>query len=1090
MANNKTEIVGIPLNGKLNMNKNQELIDPTNKMFNDVNAPIYGGNLSNLYTASIGNGYRSIFDKHANRYQPTNVSPAGIKMEKYGTGDDSERILNYEGHFVLTECKNAPYNFEQAVITSFSSSGYHGFTPSYTVIGTYTDTSTSGFSVVVAKYTVSFDRSGNPTYSDASVINSYTGGSFGLFQIIQHTLRKIGNDIYLFYVSKFIDNSSYKLSVIKMTTSGSAVFDTSAEFRFRGTASNGNYFDAAVVGDGSRIDASCQIIVSADMGGWLGITVLNKKQVGECTHKSLGWYNFYLSGSTLAYCMVRPAPGSFTKIRYKMNDSGDIVADHTQTVGIDDQYVGIFCDDSTWAYIAYTYSDSRVAKHSTDDNYVAMASNLYGQAAGNSISGTNNAIVDFSNPDDELDDTFAHLKYLIWPTLVTNQRHHRFMVSGPGIWKGNKTSGTSMMIDNAIKASLHLSGMQSSIAIPTETDAWSNDEDESNSLWVRRFAESDGIYNSQGSRINISNSKFNVLFNYKQGYVSGISYSNGSKDVGTLVSEWDSINDDFYIQSEAYTDGYYWVMWKDCKSNTIKVCHTVNDPFYEMEDYGFIMDIVADRYIIFNTTAYLNCYDIETGKKGHWGSDWNDRILYGVETAQFSDGTLELYSKVYDGDKSTAAAFYKTATVGSGIDVAYQSQKTFTPSKIMPYNSYQRFYSRNAYIIDGSLPIGKIDIFMSQGASAPSYKTSVIGNSRYNGTGTSSWDGALEGTTYPITSSGTALYNMPLVGVKFINSFSGKFAIKIGDTGYSIQYDGIRPVALYNTTSMVDNIEDFFIIQSQYYAVVNDYICAVSYSSSNILNGIEQIVNVNGMQFIGAFPSVAYFYSPSSRSIYAFTGDADLQLFVQTDKITNINCWCYAPNNEWIYLATNNGLYIMTQQNVFRAETAISYLFSNYWKMFSTDKEFNIVESNSGSCRRIAIDKEDDSLYDRNDVYVETAYYGPGDMRQDVIDTWYIKVYKNGIDSGSVEVLSKTLSDIEVRNNKTLSAFLTSDMFDTNGSYLIRYQPENPIGQGQSLQVRSKFPISYIGYSHKVDSTVMPAVNTEETGYIAVKDII
>ena len=1082
MANNKTTITSIPLTSKINMNKNREVIEPNSDMFNDVNAPIYGGNLSNLYYKSWGNGYRSLIDKHGNRYQPTNTNPAGIKLQKFDSNyEENDRILLYDKHFVLTELKNAPYDFDQAIITSFSGSADHGYSPTYNVMGIKLDADSTKTTLQLCKFTVTFDN-GEPTYHGTEVIRTYGAGGFNFYSVISSTIRKIADNYFLIYVDKLLSSPNYRLNVVKLAADGTEIASDSIAFKFRGTANSTNYYDASAEGWGSQIDSTCQIIVSANMGGWIGITVLNKKQIGECTHKNLGWFNANLAttGSlSLQSCLIRPAPSSFTKRRAKVNNSGTIEYEGTEARSISDQYVGIFCDDSTWSYIAFTYCDEKVAKHSADENYWAFASNLYGQGRSATITGTSQAVIEFTNNDEELVGTFSHMKTAIWPTLVTNQRHHRFVLSGPSTWSNQKTSGSSYMIDNASNVSLRLCGMQSALAIPTEDNLWS-DSDNKSSLWYNRFVDSNGIYNSQGSRVTISGSRFNVLFNYKQGYVSGISYSPDSNTVGTLITEWDSINDDFYIQSENYAAECYWVMWKDCKTKTIKVCHTVNDPFYEMDKEDRAMQIVADRYVIFNTTAYLNCYDIETGKKGHWGSDWNDRVLYGVQAAIYDGTYLTLYSGAYSNDKSTAAAYSKTATTGSGIDVAYQSQKTFAPSKLLPYNTYQRFYTRNAYIIAGYTPVGKIDLFMSQSSSAPLYKTSIIGNDSDGGTGTPSWDGALEGTTYPITSGGTALYNPPLVGTKFINSFAGKYGVVIGDTGYSIQYDGVRPVGLYNTTSMVDNIETFFIIQSQYYAVINDYICAVSYSSSNILNGIEQIVNVNGMQFIGALPSVAYFYSPAARSIYAFTGDSDLQLFVQTDLVKKISSYCYAPNNEWIYLLTNNGLYVLTQQNVFRTDEWDS---EYTWRIFATDQDYNIIESNSGSCRKVAIDKEDDG-YDRLNVKVATAFFGPGDMKQDNIDTWYIRVYKNGIgNNGSVWVCSKTLSNNKVVNNGTLVVSITADMWDENDSYTIRYQPENPIGLGQSLIVDSRYPIAAISYSHQADSTATPIIRNEPTVY-------
>lgn len=1107
MANNKNPIVSVSLSSKLNMNKNREVIEPNSDMLNDVNSPIYGGNLANLFYKPYGNSYRSLIDKHGDGYYPTNVEPKGV-VKINPNNSNSERILDYDHHFVLNEFKNAPFDFDQAIVRSVAVSS-HGESATYMVNGLYTD----GDLLKLGEYTADFDADGNVRYlSQESRTLEISSSEFP----VNYTLRKLENNEYIVIVvarNKSIVSNTYSLYTIRLTQYGVPYTGTPIPitFKLNGTSSESSktFFDSGVIGDGTRIDNSFQIILSSMLGEnntyktW-GISILNKKQIGECTHKSLGFANFMMyfinniPAPALNQVKICPSIQNFRYQNWKLNDTGEIVEDSSDSGDRniqENQCWGIFVDESTLVMQAFTFNDSNVPKYSSDDNYMGMMADF-----GNSnfqisesqivrpLHWDNNSLVELVNPDDYLSNTFGHMLRAIWPSLSTNQRHHRFMISGSSTWPNNgNICGTAYMIDSTLPGvSLRLPGMQSTLSIPTDKTMWESGDASVSSLWNKRYEEIAGIYNSQGSRVTIKNSKFNVLFNYRQGYVSGISWSKDPYSVGTLITEWDSVDDGFFIQSASYNSGNdHWVLWKDCKSKTLKACITSSDPYYEEDLRERAMTIVGDRYVLFNTGAYYNCYDIETGKKGHWGSDWNDRVLYGVQMVVNNGSQYNIYSRAMNSDKTTKAAFARTATVASGVDVAYLSQKTFTPSKLFPYQTYQRLYTRNAIPIGAGVPSdAKVDLFMSQSSTAPVYKTSVKGIFGANGQSIQTWDGSLEGTTYPLSSSGTALNNMPITGLKFINSFSGKFGVKIGNTAYSIQYDGTRPIALYNLTSMVDDVKEFFIVQSQYYAVINDYICAISYNSNSSINGIEQIVNITGMQFIGALPSVAYFYSPAAKSIYAFTGDADLQLFVQTDLITEVTTWAYAPNNEWIYLATNNGLYVITQQNVFRN----TYFEYDPFRIFATDKGYNVLETKYGQKYLIGIDKIDETGWYIFDVVAETVYFGPGDMGTSNIDCWYVKVYKGGLsNNGYVTLSSKTVNNNSVVENNRLRVQVSSDMWTSNDTYTIRYQPENPIGQGQSLKITSSYPIAAIMYSTKDEFVQTPVVQNENAAVLDFK---
>ena len=465
--------------------------------------------------------------------------------------------------------------------------------------------------------------------------------------------------------------------------------------------------------------------------------------------------------------------------------------------------------------------------------------------------------------------------------------------------------------------------------------------------------------------------------------------------------------------------------------------------------------------MLIRCVADENIYDTLQKKWAKFANDWNNRMFFGYSNIQKRDLLMQpLENQTYTYMKYSATVQYKeswatSGAVAAGYDVAYQKEKGFAPSRLFAYTSLSGIVlgQVNAYGYKLTSDNG-LDVFASSGTSSPSYRNTLFGN------GVSSCVSNLAGSTYPITSSGSAYFNIPIIESEIVNSYNGKYGLKIGNTVYTIAYDGVRPIALYNTASIVDTVDEFFIVQSQYYAVINGYIAALSYSSSNTISGVEQIVDVTGMKFIGAFPSCAYFYSPAARSIYAFTGDADLQLFCNTDRITEVYNSQYFPQNEWIVLGTNDGAYLMTQNNTFRLRN-----FGRVKRMFGTDDEYVVLvlDDTDNSNVYLSLSKLDG--FETLPIELETAFFGEGDMKTSTIDEWYIRVFKGDEDyNGKIRCTGRTLTNIVKDNTTVVEETLTKEKFDANDNAFITYRPEFNRALGQSFKIVSDYPVAYLGF--------------------------
>ena len=1097
MANNKAEITTLPLSSKLNMNKSKGTINTSYDMFNDCNAPIFGGNLSPMFDERISDNM-GVYDKHGDLWT---VDSSGIKR-------NNELILPVENSaanksFDIYEFKECPYNFDQAILIHNANEPL--FTSEFSSQYISQGSKSKYFQIngLVGGYLqngiVYLKRCPRIIYTDGSenlgkAERSYSNGGLVPWIDIAHDTQYDSYPTLAFRLFKHGGEYTWSLVEVKSAGAGDncslylkittydyvSIQNTSITainlHKLNGKDKWDNEPNSSKFGAVSGLADSPQIIISKHFDSYYGITILNHRQIGKNGFKDCRFCNVVVNDNSFSI-------------------AGDDVRIQTGNTNWN-----IFVDDSYQVCPAVTYHDDIYGGLNLSELVTSGQVGFGGHLmSGTSLSSnvlTVNAYYNETVFNGSLTN-FGVLSGLIIPSLVTNQRRHRFMVAGPMCYQSPGynngklfVTGSSYGYDSMNFGPIRAMGMQSTLTLPSDLTSWTgigvDSEGEpiidANSLWLKRDEVDAAANNAQGAMAQIGSTKFRVLFNYTQGFVSGVSWAQDGNSIGTLMSQWDSIDDSFYI--EGYDNGTeQMVMWKDARSGHIMFCSTIdvnNDDlvpwFYK---YQHVLRIVADRYVVWNSGNCVNCYDIETGKKGHWSSDWNNRILSGFSS-----------SNVTNDDAKIPNYFYTSASTASGVDVAYLTTKSFTPSQLLSYNPYQSIVVgfEKAIGVGG----GKVDFFASSGTSSPIYKTSFIWAG--SGLGTTI-NGQLDGVVYPVISTGGAYYNYPMPSTEFVKSFAGRFATKINGIGYSMVYDGIRPVGLYNSSSMVDNIEEFFIINSQYYAIVNDVICAISYNTNYVLNGIDQIIDVNGLQFIGAFPSCAYFYSPSSHSIYAFTGDADLQLFVQSDKITDIYWHLYAPNNEWIYLNTNNGLYILTQNNVFRMadiykpnDSSLDFdeaCFIGY----STDKNYNVLGfltgGQSAEFYKLNMDYTGWDSAKNNKVIIKSAFYGPGDMQQEIFDAWYIKIANPNHDNMNIKVQTKLIRDNKVVSNQQDVYKPSNEDLDENDNYIIRYQPNDQRpALASAIEIESTVPINSISVSHSPNSTFI--YNNEK--YVTAKD--
>lgn len=525
--------------------------------------------------------------------------------------------------------------------------------------------------------------------------------------------------------------------------------------------------------------------------------------------------------------------------------------------------------------------------------------------------------------------------------------------------------------------------------------------------------------NLQGSRYSEKNCK--ILYN--DGYISGISYSENKHECGTLLTTWNSVDTESYIDLQ---DDY--VVFKQ-NNNWTKI---------SIVDNPTDIRLIEKRFILINTTDYFNCYDTVLNKMTHYATDWNNRTLGWIS-----------------GDADTTLHCYVT---GENINFS-QSDNTLV-STIWPYHSY----AYSGYLAYNNVYSDKaeIELYYAENSTPVYVNTTKSGviyfNSKYIVN-----DSVL---TYP-TYSTSNIYINPDYFAEYIQTGVNQDFIVNNNAAYKLYYyNTTTPVLIASTSSYINNMETLFVIQSMAYGIFDNKIYTLTFNN-NVYSAAEAIIDITGLKYCGNTPTTAYFYSPANKSFYGFTGDCNLTLVQEASKISNVYGVYYNTATQTICVATDVGLLLIGVNN-----TALLDYKDVKNIFFSNNGSLYVIDGNN--MYQISQDYVED--YDVAPIILDTGLYGSGDNKLLTVDKWKIRLYSEHHLNGSFKILSYILSDegnIETEEN-TIEIKSTDwdNLFDTT---LISYTPKYNKGVGIGVKIQSDFAISEMIASYTIDN------NTQQT---------
>lgn len=564
------------------------------------------------------------------------------------------------------------------------------------------------------------------------------------------------------------------------------------------------------------------------------------------------------------------------------------------------------------------------------------------------------------------------------------------------------------------------------------------------------------VFTVGGYRVSARGTNFNLLYNVYSGNIialTGISYSKSDDEIGTLLTPINQIDDSFYV---AVNDKN--IIYRNNLGRYYKI---------SIEDGNEIKAILDDRFIVVNTTSYFNCWDSLLNKAYHYATDENGRLMFGSANPSYFTGANSAGSISYT--RYTAAAINASVTYSINSVVGASIRKEAFTGFILPMATRTRVTVGEEMAIKCRAPLTSesqpIDIYYSGISTSDitcKYRYSVY-------VGPELVDRLIKKDLYnSVYSIGVSSYPLvpPSFFAEYINGQGNNDMVKEGQTASVLVYSGALPILSYSigTTSFAnfDSAIDFFVLQGQFYAFMNDKIYSVIYSSGAITNS-DAIIDARGMKFLGNNPMIAFFYSPSKRAIYSFTGDANLQHIYDASKYKRIGYDADSEYRHWydegsqsIFCATDFGLLVFGPKNTYCYED---------WKnvtnvQFSSDSITHIT--NDGMTYNLSYYPQEE--YTAKPLDFETAFYGIGANQQTTIDRWDIVLYdySGAKETSYITVGVRSITDITVKSEEKTYK-ITPDMYDKwSNSILIRYVPKLIKGQGIRLYVKTPLIVQRI----------------------------
>lgn len=349
-------------------------------------------------------------------------------------------------------------------------------------------------------------------------------------------------------------------------------------------------------------------------------------------------------------------------------------------------------------------------------------------------------------------------------------------------------------------------------------------------------------------------------------------------------------------------------------------------------------------------------------------------------------------------------------------------------------------------------------------------KTVTTGN---NNTLTTSYyyftDNDLIGLPFPSNSDGNVEYS-PNIFSEVKSLYGNDAFIKSGNTFYPLAKDNNKAIMSFFLASGIDGLDVGFIIQGQFYGIINNSIYSLQYQDGVVTN-VSFVVSVEGLQFVGNTPYEALFFSKTNRCLYSFTGANVLNAKQFVDKISEVRNYKYNPATQSIFLITDIGVIVYSLFGIYQIE------FLNCHGMYLLNNGV-ILTNNEGTFKHIKYYKEETTDdYTKENIQLETMFYGMNNQTVTINDCLYMRIFSEEHEEGNLEVSATTLSLEGRMTEKTTFKIKASDWDKMTHTIYLRYQPKEQRGLGISFSINSPFKIASLSVGSQADAILVDKVS-------------
>ena len=137
-----------------------------------------------------------------------------------------------------------------------------------------------------------------------------------------------------------------------------------------------------------------------------------------------------------------------------------------------------------------------------------------------------------------------------------------------------------------------------------------------------------------------------------------------------------------------------------------------------------------------------------------------------------------------------------------------------------------------------------------------------------------------------------------------------------------------------------------------------------------------------------------------------------------------------------------------------------------------------VFSDNKGNYRYIKYYKKDiDEDYLKENVILETCYYGMNNQTVTINDCLYMRLFSEDHEEGSIEVSAVTLSLEGRKTEKTTFKIKKTDWDKQTHTIYLRYQPKEQRGLGISFKLNSPFKVASMSVGSVADAILVDKVS-------------